>query len=111
MTISPRMGDTTWVLQRRPRPKCRPYKGEREVRPSCRNWSRSLVRLKPFVQYSYLHASLVLPWQRPPCARESSCLQARLPLWRDVAAERPTLGLLNAVPKSGYYIFSPPYFF
>ena len=29
------------------------------------------VRLEPFVQYSYLQASLVLPLRRPPCARES----------------------------------------
>ena len=34
------------MRHRRSRPRRRPYKGEREVRPSCRNWLRSSVRLE-----------------------------------------------------------------
>ena len=37
---------------------------------------------------------------RPPCARESSCLLARLPPWRDVAAELNAPGLLHDGPSS-----------
>ena len=96
MSASPRMGDTTWAPQRRLGPKRHPCKGERKVRPSCRNWSRSSVRLEPFVQYSYPHASLVLPWWHPLCARESSCLRARLPSWQDAAVERHAPGVSNA---------------
>ena len=96
LSASPRMVNTTWAQQRRPRPKRHPCKGDREIRPSHRNRSRSLVRFKPFVQYSYPHRSLELQLRRSPCARESSCLQGRLPPWQDVAAERPALGLLHA---------------
>ena len=81
-----------------------PYKGEREVRPSRLNKSRSSVGLEPFVQYSYPRASLELLWRRPPCARESKCLRARLPAWRDVAAERLTPGLLHADPSISYLL-------
>ena len=95
----PRVGDTSWAPQRRSRPKRYPCKGDREIRPTRRNRARSSVRLEPFVQYSYPRASLELLWRRPPCARESSCLRARLLPWRDVAAERHGLDLLNADPK------------
>ena len=40
-------------------------------------WSSG--RVQPRLQSSYPHASLEMQWQRPPCARESSCLRARLP--------------------------------
>ena len=58
---------------------------------------------QPDRQNSYPHASLKLQWRRPPCARKSSCLRARLPSWQDVAAKRPALSLLHADPLS-----SPP---
>ena len=32
-------GDTIWATHRRSRPERHPYKGEREVRSLCRNWS------------------------------------------------------------------------
>ena len=48
--------------------------------------------------YSHPSVSLKLLWRRPPCARESSCLRAHLPTWRDVAAERHAAGRLNADP-------------
>ena len=44
--------------------------------------------------------------RRPPCARESQCLRAHLPPWRDVAAEIHAPGVSNAflmflsVPRS-----------
>ena len=47
------------------------------------------------MQHSYPLASLELLWRRPPCARESSCLQARLPR-RGVDAERHALDVLTA---------------
>ena len=106
MNASPRIGDTIWATHRRYQPERLPCKGDREVRPSCRNWSRSSVRLKSFVQYSYPHASLVLQRRHPPCARESSCVRIRLLPWRDAAAERPALGLLQAGPS-----LSPPWVF
>ena len=53
---------------------------------------------------NYPHASLELQQRRPPCARESSCLLLRLPPWRDVVAERPAQGLLDAVLS----LSSPP---
>ena len=89
-------GDTTWAPQRRPRPKRLSCKGDWEVQPSRRNWSRSSVHLEPIVQYSYPHVSLELQLRHPLCARESSCLLARLPPWRDAAGERPALGVLQA---------------
>ena len=94
MSASPRMGDTTGMQHCRSRPRYHPCKGEREVRPSRRNWSSwCLSRVRPGVQKSHPHASLVLLLRRPPCARESSCLLARLPPWRDVAAERHAPGM------------------
>ena len=100
VSASPRIGDTIWAPQRGPRTQRHPYKGEREVQPSCRNWSRwSSGRDHPGEQKNYPHSSLVLLYRRPPCARESWCLRARLPPWRDVAAERPALGLLHADPS------------
>ena len=92
------MGDTTWARHRHSRLRRHPCKGGREVRPSCRNRSRSSVHLELFVQYSYPHPSPLLQWRRPPCASESSCLRARLPPWRDVAAERHDPGVSNADP-------------
>ena len=89
------MGDTTWVPQRRFRPRRHPCKGERKVWPSRRNRWKSLVRFGPFVQYSHPRASLELLWRCPPCAGESSCLQARLPPWQDVAAEHHAPGVLR----------------
>ena len=47
LCASPKMRAATWAPQRRSRPRRRPCKGEREVRPSRRNRSRSLVRLEP----------------------------------------------------------------
>ena len=106
------MGDTTWVTHRRSRPKHLPCKGDREVWPSCQNWSSwYLGRIQPGEQKSYPHASLLLLWRRPPCARESSCLRACLPSWQDVAADHQVPGLLNAVPKvSLSHLFSCPIF-
>ena len=96
VSASPRVGDTTQAPQRRSRPGRHIYKGEREVRFSRRKRSRSSIRLKPFVQYSYVRASLELLWRHPPYDRESWCLVARLPLWQGVAADPPALGLLHA---------------
>ena len=77
MGASPRMGDTTRMRQRRTRPRHHPCKGEREVRPSRRNWSTwCLGRVQPGEQKSNPHALLVLLLRRPPCARESQCLLA-----------------------------------
>ena len=99
MSASPRMGDTTRMRQSRFRPRHHPCKGEREVRPSRRNWSSwCLGRVQPGEQKSHPHASLVLLLRRPPCARESSCFLARLPTWRDVAAELHAPGVSNAFP-------------
>ena len=98
------MGDTTWAPQRRSRPRRHPCKGEREVRPSRRNRSRSSIRLKPFVQFNYPRAPPELLWRRPPCARESSCLRTRLPPWQDMTAESHVLGMLN-----GSYFSVPRY--
>ena len=105
LCASPRMGDTTWARRRRSRPRRHPCKGDREVRSSRRNWSRSSVRFEPFVQYSYPHASLELQWRRSPCALESSCMLVRLPPWRDVAAERHAPG----VPNADRYFLGPLY--
>ena len=101
MGASPRKGDTTLMRQHRARPRHHPCKGEREVRPSRRNWSSwRLGRVQPGVQKSHPHALLVLLLRRPPCACESSwCLRARLPPWQDVAAELHAPGILKAVPK------------
>ena len=112
MSASSRMRDTIWAPQRGFRPQRHPYRGEREVRPSCRNWLRWYSgRDQPDEQKSYPHASIELQWRRPPCARESSCLRARLLPWRDVAAQRPAPGLLNAVQKGSLsYQLSCPIF-
>ena len=88
-----------WARQRRSRPRRHTCQGKQELRPSRRNWSSwSSGRDQSGKQESYPHASLVLLWRRPPCARESLCLLARLPPWQDVAAERHALGLLHAGP-------------
>ena len=74
--------------------------GRAEVLPSRRIWSNWwLGRVQPGVQKSNPYALLVLMLRRPPCARESQCLLARLPPWRDVAAELHAPGILKAVPK------------
>ena len=61
VSASPRMGDTTWVRQRRPRPKRHPCKGEREVRPSHRNCLRPSVRLEHL-------CSTTIPMHRLKCS-------------------------------------------
>ena len=95
MSASPWMGATAWMWQGHTRPRYPPCKGEREVRPSRRDWSSWwLGRVQPGVQKSYLHALLVLLLRRPPCARESSCLLARLPPLQDVVAELHAPGVL-----------------
>ena len=107
MGASPRMGDTTRIRQRHTRPRHHPCKGEREVWPSRRSWSSwCLDRVQPGVQKSIPHALLVLLLRRPPYARESQCLLAHLPPWRDVVAELHAPGVSNAftivlsVPRS-----------
>ena len=80
MGASPRMGDTTRMRHCRSRPRHHPCKGEREVRPSRRNWSSwFLGRVQPGVQKSHPHALLVLLLRRPPCARDAS-LRVCLPV-------------------------------
>ena len=83
-----------------------PCKGDREVRPSSRNWSSwSSGRVQLGLQSSYPHASLELQRRRPPCARESSCVRARLPPWQNVAAVRQAPGLLHV---NLYFTKFPP---
>ena len=53
----------------------------------------------------FSHASLELQQRHPPCARESSCLMARIPPWQGVAAECPALDLLSAERS----FLNPPY--
>ena len=96
MSASPRMEDTTRMRHCRTRPRHHSCKGEREVRPSRRNWSSwCLGRVQPGEQKSHPHASLVLLLRCPPCARVSSCLLARLLPWRDMAAELHAPGILH----------------
>ena len=74
--------------------------GRAGVRPSRRIWSSwCLGRVQPGVQKSNPHALLVLLLRRPPCARECQCLLARLPPWRDVAAELQAPGVLHYCPS------------
>ena len=97
MYASPRVRDTALAPQRLCRPRRHPCKGKREVQLSCRSWSNLPVRLGPFLENSCPHASFELQQRHPPCACESSCMLLRLLPWRDVAAEYPARGLLNAV--------------
>ena len=85
------------MRQRRSRTRYHPCKGEREVRPSRRNWSSwCLGWVQPGVQKSHSPESFVLLLRRPPCTRESSRLLARLPSWRDMAAELHAPDVLHA---------------